>query len=150
MPRSRPQKSMSSRLLTMKFMQRAAAASTSTPATPASEKSAAPAELTTPSPKRRKVSADTSSNSPLTPSSSDLKAISAAVKAEEEKRAAAIAKQAADAGETEWVLEFPAGTITNLPSAKTDSNPAIEEPVDGGRRSYGNYKKKAKPLNCGK
>ncbi|KAI1918436.1 hypothetical protein LOZ58_001711 [Ophidiomyces ophidiicola] len=150
MPRSRPQKSMSSRLLTMKFMQRAAAASASTPATPASENCAAPAELTTPSPKRRKVSADASSNPLLNPSSSDLKAISAAVKAEEEKRVAAIAKQAADAGETEWVLEFPAGIITNSPSAKTDRNSVIEEPVDGGRRSYGNYKKRPKPPNCGR
>ncbi|WEW56242.1 hypothetical protein PRK78_001681 [Emydomyces testavorans] len=138
MPRPQVEKTMSSRLLTMKFMQRAAAASTSAPATPGNQKSAADAELPTPLPKRQKLSNDASP--------SDLKAISAAIKLEEEKRAAAIAKQAAEAGETEWVLEFPAGTIKNAPTSTTDIVDVDEESEYGGRRSYGNFKKKTKAV----
>lgn len=120
-------------------MQRAAAASTSTPTTPTGQKSAPESESPAPSPKRQRISNNNAS-------SSDLRAISAAIRAEEEKRAAAIAKQAADAGETEWVLEFPAGTVKPAPKVVPDVEDEYEELEYGGRRSYGNYKKKTKAV----
>nr|KMM67443.1 hypothetical protein CPAG_03777 [Coccidioides posadasii RMSCC 3488] len=139
MPRTRTEKTMSSRLLTMKFMQRAAASSGG-PATPSSQTSTVDAETSTPSPKRQKLSNNASR--------SDMRAISAAIRAEEEKRAAAIAKQAAEAGETQWVLEFPARVISNTPTptvvTTADPNDTDEELEYGGRRSYGNFKKKTK------
>ncbi|QVM11696.1 hypothetical protein D8B26_006339 [Coccidioides posadasii str. Silveira] len=139
MPRTRTEKTMSSRLLTMKFMQRAAASSGG-PATPSSQTSTVDAETSTPSPKRQKLSNNASR--------SDMGAISAAIRAEEEKRAAAIAKQAAEAGETQWVLEFPARVISNTPTptvvTTADPNDTDEELEYGGRRSYGNFKKKTK------
>ncbi|KAI9880056.1 MAG: hypothetical protein M1830_005788 [Pleopsidium flavum] len=90
-PMAKAEKSMSSRLLTMKFMQRAAASSPSSPQTP--EQS---------SPKRQKLFNDFS---PATPSA-DLQAIQAALAAEEAKRSEALERQAAEAGESKWVLSF--------------------------------------------
>ncbi|KAL8691032.1 MAG: hypothetical protein Q9218_003654 [Villophora microphyllina] len=93
---------MSSRLLTMKFMQRAAASSPlSTPQSPT--------EDTGPPSKRRKTSSNNPSPirpSPLTP---DNEAFQAAADAEDAKRAAAIERIAAEAGETKWVLS----TVSN-------------------------------------
>lgn len=86
---------MSSRLLTMKFMQRSAAKPTSTPSTPST-----PAG---PPSKRQRLSAGASP--PATPSS-DYEAVQAALAAEELKRAQAVERQAAEAGETRWVLSF--------------------------------------------
>ncbi|KAA6409027.1 MAG: hypothetical protein FRX48_07371 [Lasallia pustulata] len=89
-PVQRPEKTMSSRLMTMKFMQRAAASSAiPSPQTPDH-----------PSAKRRKLS---NASSPAT-SSADLQAIQAALAADEAKRSEAIDRQAAEAGETKWVL----------------------------------------------
>ncbi|KAI9868881.1 MAG: hypothetical protein M1830_005498, partial [Pleopsidium flavum] len=90
-PMAKAGKSMSSRLLTMKFMQRAAASSPSSPQTP--EQS---------SPKRQKLFND---SSPATPSA-DLQAIQAALAVEEAKRSEALERQAAEAGESKWVLSF--------------------------------------------
>ena len=85
--------------------------------------------------------------------SSDLQAISAAVKAEEDKRAAAVAKQAAEAGETEWVLEFPVGTVPevrkrpNIVSLVSyDAEDTGQEGEGDGRRSYGGYKRKKRTV----
>ncbi|KAI9723059.1 MAG: hypothetical protein M1812_001508 [Candelaria pacifica] len=99
-PNSKPPKTMSSKLLTMKFMQRAAAShpSTTNPLTPTSPSSE-------PSSKRRKISNNHTPNVP----NSDLQAVRAAVAAEEAVRSAAIEKQAAEAGETRWVFSFQDG-----------------------------------------
>jgi hypothetical protein len=95
-PGSAP-KAMSSRLLTMKFMQRAAA-STPVPTSPTPNE---------PSPKRQKKNSD----SPVTPkvnvdALADQRAIQAALDAEEAKRQVALDKQAAEAGDTRWVLSY--------------------------------------------
>lgn len=81
----------------MKFMQRAAA-STSIPSSPTPDE---------PSPKRHKKN----SESPIKPkvnvdALADQRAIQAALDAEEAKRQAALDKQAAEAGDTRWVLSF--------------------------------------------
>ncbi|EOD51227.1 putative zinc knuckle protein [Neofusicoccum parvum UCRNP2] len=83
----------SSRLLTMKFMQRAAASQPSP--------KDAPSTPTGPPTKRQRTSA---ASSPATPSDRD--AINAAIAAEELKRNQAIERAAAEAGETRWVLSF--------------------------------------------
>lgn len=80
-------------------MQRAAAsapASSPTPTTPDE-----------PSPKRQKLGADTPPSSTI-PTSTDLRAIQAAVAAEQAKREEALERQAREAGETKWVLSFRA------------------------------------------
>ncbi|KAI9827722.1 MAG: hypothetical protein M1832_004211 [Thelocarpon impressellum] len=85
-------KIMSSRLMTMKFMQRAAASSpTATPSTP--EQS---------SPKRRKTSGHSTPDAPA----SELQAIQAVLAEEEAKRLKAVERQGAEAGESRWVLSF--------------------------------------------
>ena len=94
-----------------------------------------------PSPKRQKLSNQNSS--PIL--SADLQAISAAVKAEEEKRAAAVARQAAEAGEAEWVLEFSAmdgGTGSGSDGVWPSVVPAesLDVIYNEGRRSYGNFR----------
>lgn len=88
---------MSSRLLTMKFMQRAAASSptASSPQTP---------EL--PSPKRRKTENGSTPTKFDVDALADKRAIQAAIASEEAKRQAALEKQANDAGDTRWVLSF--------------------------------------------
>ena len=94
-----------------------------------------------PSPKRQRLSSHRDSRS-----ISEMDAVSAALKAEEEKRAAAIARQAAEAGETEWVLEYPTGTLPSVPSqTHTASDNDFPEPDDvefEGRRGYGGFKSK--------
>ncbi|KXX73625.1 hypothetical protein MMYC01_209878 [Madurella mycetomatis] len=96
-------KTMSSRLMTMKFMQRGAAAAAaagaseaSSPATPRSDDGSA---------KRQKTShASSAADSPATPLY-DQRAIQAALEEEEKKRQAAIEKRAAELGDSHWVLE---------------------------------------------
>ncbi|KAK8162363.1 hypothetical protein IWX90DRAFT_487165 [Phyllosticta citrichinensis] len=83
----------SNRLLSMKFMQRAAASHNTTPKSPSTPSG--------PPTKRQRTSA---ASSPATPT--DYDAVQAAVAAEEAKRAAAMERQAAEAGETRWVLSF--------------------------------------------
>ena len=96
-----PKTTISSRLMTMKFMQRAAAAAatasdTSSPATPQSDGGTA---------KRRKVGHTPSdAGSPVTPLF-DQQAIKAVLEEEEKKRQAAIEKRAAELGDSHWVLE---------------------------------------------
>lgn len=142
-------KTMSSKLLTMKFMQRAAAASPlSTPDQP--------------SPKRHK-STHTSESSFNVDALADQEAVRAALAAEEAKRQAALEKQAADAGDTRWILNFKedlksfstqtkksfriveAGfasidhSLAGRHSAKYDEDSDLEAPVMIGRRSYGKF-----------
>jgi len=76
-------------------MQRSAAKPTNTPSTPSTP--------TGPPSKRQRLS--TRSSPPAT-TSSDYEAVRAALAAEELKRAQAIERQAAEAGETRWVLSF--------------------------------------------
>src|ERR1039458_4985718 len=90
---------MSSRLLTMKFMQRAAASSS--PTTHPS-----PGSPEEPSPKRRRTDSAASLSKFNVDSLADRTAVPAALANEEAKRQAALEKQAAEAGDTRWVLSF--------------------------------------------
>ncbi|KAK3987922.1 hypothetical protein QBC44DRAFT_113031 [Cladorrhinum sp. PSN332] len=97
-------KAMSSRLMTMKFMQRgaAAAAAAASPISPSSP--ATPQSADSSSSKRRKFShAGSATGTPATPLY-DQKAIQAALEEEEKKRLAAVEKRAAELGDSHWVL----------------------------------------------
>ncbi|KAH7037888.1 uncharacterized protein B0I36DRAFT_72492 [Microdochium trichocladiopsis] len=92
-----PPKTMSSRLLTMKFMQRAATTpTTSSPSTPASEEQSA---------KRRKVAHKPEDDS--IEAMVDHKAVQLALAEEERKRHEAVLRNAAAAGDARWVLNAP-------------------------------------------
>lgn len=95
-------KGMSSRLLTMKFMQRAAASTPSSPAsnagTPKSEESSS---------KRRKISHGPSATEDVD-SLVDRQAIQAALDEGERKREEALIKHAAELGDARWVLDVHA------------------------------------------
>ena len=123
-------------------MQRSAASAA------AKEAHASASEDSRPStPKRPRLSEP---NSPSTPRTSDLEAISAALAAEEEKRQAAIARQAAEAGETEWVLDIPHAANYNAPQplvVAADSLDAGGDVGAGGRRAYGNFKRKQRTVS---
>ncbi|CAI7655080.1 unnamed protein product [Penicillium palitans] len=129
-PAGKPEKTMSSNLLTMKFMRRAAAAKeTQSPSSDASPHN----------PKRPRLSTEAES-----PRTSDMDAIAAALAAEEEKRQQAVARAAAEAGETHWVLDVPATPqSTQQPMVlAADSLDADDDTYSGGRRAYGNFKRK--------
>ncbi|MCJ1224434.1 hypothetical protein MMC12_001079, partial [Toensbergia leucococca] len=132
-----PQKAMSSRLLTMKFMQRAAASQPSpTPSFPPS--------------KRQKTSP---SSSTTTSTSTDLLTIRAALEAEEEKRSQALERQGAEAGETKWYFSLQDGDTNKRSglsvklagygdidsSDRGGGNDEREIQVAGGRRSFGKF-----------
>ncbi|DAA75398.1 TPA_exp: hypothetical protein A8136_1795 [Trichophyton benhamiae CBS 112371] len=147
-------KGMSSRLLTMKFMQRAAASGASNNSTPTQSPSGSPSgrkraeDISSPSSKRRKLVEGSPSEPSIAQSnSSDIEAISAAIRAEDSKRSEAIARQAADAGETQWVLEYPPGALksaaprNSIGKIKDEENHSIETTYTG-RKSYGGFKKK--------
>ncbi|KAE8149594.1 hypothetical protein BDV25DRAFT_156002 [Aspergillus avenaceus] len=142
---SKPEKTMSSRLLTMKFMQRAAA----TAAAKDPSQAVSPEDTKSPTPKRQRMSLDNSQSPAATPSA-DLEAISAALAAEEEKRREAVARQAADAGETEWVLDFGTDSAVNqyAPPPFVVADESLDAEDDdlayGGRQAYGNFKRKKK------
>ncbi|KAJ5563091.1 hypothetical protein N7461_001852 [Penicillium sp. DV-2018c] len=133
-PAGKPEKTMSSNLLTMKFMRRAAASKESQ--TPPSE----PASHTS---KRPRLSTEAES-----PRASDMEAISAALAAEEEKRQQAVARAAAEAGETHWVLDVPpAPQAAQQPLVLAADSLDAEDQGSGGRRAFGNFKRKErKPL----
>ncbi|OQD68453.1 hypothetical protein PENDEC_c035G06571 [Penicillium decumbens] len=133
---AKPEKTMSSRLLTMKFMQRAAA-------TAAVRESLSGSDDKPPTPKRARLS--TEAESPGTPETpqAELDAINAALKAEDEKRREALSRQAAEAGETEWVLDIPATSYPSPPMVvAADSLDAEGNILRGGRKSFGNFKRK--------
>ncbi|KAI0542304.1 hypothetical protein GGR58DRAFT_304039 [Xylaria digitata] len=91
-------KTMSSRLLTMKFMQRAAASSpSSTPGTPPSNDQ---------SNKRRKVSHNTAPQQNVDALVNQA-AIQAAIAEEEKKVESALLKRAEELGDAHWVLDVP-------------------------------------------
>ena len=140
---------MSSRLLTMKFMQRAAAASPASPSTPGTP------DL--PSSKRQRTD-----DSPLSFSVNELadqKAVRDALEAEEKRTQAALDRAARDAGDTRWVLNFEqkvkpqekgAMRVQQMSFANIDRAPAViramdddgDKPIGGGRRSFGKFNKK--------
>ncbi|KAL8674854.1 MAG: hypothetical protein Q9168_000740 [Polycauliona sp. 1 TL-2023] len=132
---------MSSRLMTMKFMQRAAATSAMpSPQSPYTPHDAPPS-------KRRKIST-TRSSQPPTPTT-DAQIFQAAVDAEDVKRAAAIERVAAQAGESKWVLSTADGVgkpssgknkLQFLTAGYSDIDQDIEA---SGRRIFGRYKNKA-------
>lgn len=159
-PGSAP-KSMSSRLLTMKFMQRAAATSPTTNNPPDE-----------PSPKRRKKDLDSPSRPKINVDElADQRAVQAAIAAEEAKRQAALERQGAEAGDTRWVLSFEdhkdSTASSNLAlrivqagyahldvpghssNQHTENDATWEErPVMVGRRSYGKFNKILEVWNC--
>ncbi|KUI56293.1 hypothetical protein VP1G_03558 [Cytospora mali] len=109
---SQTPKSASQRLLTMKFMQRAAAAAPpSAPSTPAADHE--------PSSKRRKTSGRASLGTPETQSYViDHRAAQAALEEEERKRQALVAKHAEALGDSHWVLD-----AAKLPGAQQGGAP---------------------------
>lgn len=117
-------------------MQRAAASAAAKDAQSGSEDAS-------PTPKRPRLSNEAAS--PGT-SRSELDAINAALAAEEEKRREAVARQAADAGETEWVLDYPAPV--QYPRQRlvvaADSLDTEGDILRGGRQSFGNFKRNPK------
>lgn len=151
-PGSAP-KAMSSRLLTMKFMQRAAAAS------PSSSTHSSPDER---SPKRRKTTSTSSPSKSNVDTLADRTAIQGALAAEEAQRQAALERQAAEAGDTRWVLNFEDQNTTgasrtptlrvieagyanldNVLSTHIESTEDAPKPQDipvvVGRRSFGRF-----------
>lgn len=102
-------KGMSSRLMTMKFMQRGEASAKSSPAT-------TPKTDNEGSAKRRKTAHnETPEGKPLY----DEKAVQAALQEEESKRQAAIARRAKELGDEQWVLN---GATVSAPNAKRRVN----------------------------
>ncbi|KAI1078418.1 hypothetical protein F5B20DRAFT_582338 [Whalleya microplaca] len=89
-----PPKTMSSRLLGMKFMQRVAASPSPSPTTPKADEHSS---------KRRKLSRENSDSLVQV----DQAAIQAAVAEEERKRQGALARRAAELGDSRWVLDMP-------------------------------------------
>lgn len=135
-PQVRPSKTMSSRLMTMKFMQRAAA---STLPVPQSQVRASD----TPPSKRQKVSA---APSRTTATNSEIHGAQVAETEEEEKSRKAIEKLAEEAGETNWVLSTVNGDEErcegSLRVARATYSVADQEawrPAMVGRRSFGKF-----------
>ncbi|KAI9733463.1 MAG: hypothetical protein M1818_007211 [Claussenomyces sp. TS43310] len=98
---AKPPKAMSSRLLTMKFMQRAAASSPiSSPSIPDA-----------PSPKRRRTGK--SPGGFEIDSLADQRAVQAALASEEAIRQAALDRAGVEAGDTRWILDFERDSETS-------------------------------------
>ncbi|KAF1942304.1 hypothetical protein EJ02DRAFT_345697 [Clathrospora elynae] len=87
-------KTMSSRLMTMKFMQRGAA------------KSAASSPTTSKGPPSKKLRLASGASAPGTPGTPDHEILQSALVAEEKKRQEALDKAAQHTGETKWVLSY--------------------------------------------
>ncbi|KAK6842611.1 hypothetical protein PG995_001631 [Apiospora arundinis] len=108
-----PPKAMSSRLLTMKFMQRAAASAPTTPtASPKGEEQSS---------KRRKVSHESTANAPVD-FMVNQQAVQAAIDEGEKKREEAIVKHAAELGDARWVLDVPDSPFNSLYQVKAPLN----------------------------
>ena len=120
-------------------MQRAAA-------TAAAKDAQTPSDNTEPKPKRQRQSSE--SGAAATPQA-ELDAISAALAAEEDKRREAIARQAAEAGETHWVLDIPAAPPSPAQPlvVAADSLDAEDNILQGGRRGFGNFTRKTKQVS---
>ncbi|KAI0179965.1 hypothetical protein GGR52DRAFT_221354 [Hypoxylon sp. FL1284] len=113
-----PPKSMSSRLLTMKFMQRAAASPSASSPT-----NADPDEQASNRSKRRKVAHKSSAAGSKEPVAQiNQAAVRAAIAEEERKRQEALVQHAAELGDARWVLDMP-----NKP---TNLNHTIQAPMN--------------------
>jgi hypothetical protein len=141
-------KTMSSRLLTMKFMQRSAASPASLPSTPPDPPS-----------KRQRLSNGSHISTPSSTPRSDAQAVEEALAAEELRRTEALEREAADRGETKWYLSFeePQPSIQESPlrivsagfsmldATRPAADRSSEEDVDvdvptaKGRRSFGKF-----------
>ncbi|KAI1353067.1 hypothetical protein F5Y01DRAFT_67338 [Xylaria sp. FL0043] len=130
-------KTMSSRLLTMKFMQRAAAASpSSTPSTPTPNDQ---------SNKRRKTAHNTTPHQDVDTLVNQA-AIQAAIAEEEKKVESALLKRAEELGDSRWVLDVPnhakghtAQTLLNVVRvgfAQIDSSDSVENETDTSRTPH--------------
>ncbi|CAG7915596.1 unnamed protein product [Penicillium olsonii] len=141
-PAGKPDKTMSTNLLTMKFMQRAAASKEAASKEAASKVIPAPSEDS----KGRKSKRPRLSTEAESPRNSDMDAIAAALAAEEEKRQQAVARAAAEAGETHWVLDVPAAPQRSSQPVvvAADSLDADDDDYSGGRQAFGNFKRKEK------
>ncbi|KAK0753179.1 hypothetical protein B0T18DRAFT_434005 [Schizothecium vesticola] len=106
-------KTMSSRLMTMKFMQRgaaaAAASAAASPSIPKTEDEGAAS-------KRRKTQ-HTTPGTPTTPLFDEYQAIRVALDDEERKRLVAVEKRAAELGDAHWVLDGARARANNKASA---------------------------------
>lgn len=136
----------------MKFMQRAAHSSPTAASPPLPDE---------PSPKRRRTDSASTPSKVNVDALADRKAIQAALASEEAKRQAALEKQAAEAGDTRWVLSFEdqqhsapspvlALRVVQTGFANLDASPSLprfsdEESEDTavmiGRRSFGRFNK---------
>ncbi|KAL9128607.1 MAG: hypothetical protein Q9217_002741 [Psora testacea] len=148
-PTGRPGKTMSSRLMTMKFMQRAAASTPfSTSPSISYSKTHAPDAESLPS-KRRKVDSDEHRCAARPPS--DRQQIQAAENEEAARRERAIARLAKEAGETMWVLSTLSDEsegkkdgsqhsgLRVMSAGYSDLDSEVSRPVMGGRRSFGKF-----------
>jgi hypothetical protein len=123
-------------LTVSQFMQRAAA-------TAATKESQSADDSDPHNPKRRRLSTEDESDSPGAQPPADLETVSAAVAAEEDKRKEAISRQAAEAGETEWVLDYSGGFGQYSPQPNVVAAGSLDdEELYGGRKSYGNFRRK--------
>ncbi|KAK1827251.1 hypothetical protein QBC39DRAFT_420764 [Podospora conica] len=100
-------KTMSSRLMTMKFMQRGAALAAASPSTPKTDDDNDDEGSAS---KRRKTQHNPASSAPGTPTAAtplfaEHQAIRAALEEEERKRLVAVEKRAAELGDSHWVLD---------------------------------------------
>jgi hypothetical protein len=83
-----------------------------------------------------------------------LDAVNAALAAEEQRRADAIARQAAEAGETNWVLDFEGPAVAAMTAASSqpmivaaDSLDAEDQELsNGGRKTYGGFKSRSRRI----
>lgn len=157
-------KTMSSRLLTMKFMQRAAASSSTSSPTASS-----PQNSDVPSQKRRKTDHGSTPTKSDVDALADQRAIQAALASEETKRQIALDRQAAEAGDTRWTLSFeeqsrvgstkvrevpirvvemgwsgidsPSGRQSFVTEKSESGSEDDERPAMVGRRSFGKFNK---------
>ncbi|KAK3692245.1 hypothetical protein B0T22DRAFT_8244 [Podospora appendiculata] len=115
MEKSATPKTMSSRLMTMKFMQRGAVAAATAAATEAAKSPGTPVKEDEDgsASKRRKVADASVPSTPKTPVLYDQKALQAALEEEDKKRKAAIERRAAELGDSHWVLPGAFSTPKN-------------------------------------
>ena len=168
-PPGRPQKQMSSRLLTMKvgpdpmpsssrltnpqFMQRADDATVCSHASPASQPSPAAPPSAAQSPALPNTPLQTR-DQPATPSglaSEDAAAVRAAVAADEARRQQALEKHAREGMETKWALSYMAQTSTPPIGLRVEriGYSELEARSGGGRLRFGNFMgKKRKVSDC--
>ena len=133
-------------------MQRSAASPSSSPSTPPEPPS-----------KKQRLSNGSYNSSPASTPRSDAQAVEEALGAEEQKRADALKREAADRGESKWYLSFkeqPAAAVqsplrivsagfSTLDAGDTSRDIASEEdeevttvPQMKGRRSFGKFNRK--------